>query len=128
MLDRQVNLLCIDGGGVKGLSALLLIRKLMEFIDSENPPKPCEHFDMIGGTNTGGLIAIMLGRLRMTVDECIDHYLSLHDSVFLDNGIFELRDRYNDYAMEESVKDVLRSKNIDEDTLLKDTEDTACKV
>jgi patatin-like phospholipase/acyl hydrolase len=22
--------------------------------DPENPPKPCEYFDMIGGTSTGG--------------------------------------------------------------------------
>lgn len=25
--------------------------------------RPCEVFDMIGGTSTGGIIAIMLGRL-----------------------------------------------------------------
>ena len=28
-------------------------------------PKPCEYFDLIGGTSTGGLIAIMLGLLGM---------------------------------------------------------------
>ena len=27
--------------------------------------KPCEYFDLIGGTSTGGLIAIMLGILGM---------------------------------------------------------------
>ena len=46
------------------------------------PPKPCEYFDMIGRINTGGLIAIMLGRLEMSVDECIDVYVSLFDRVF----------------------------------------------
>ncbi|KAG9649344.1 hypothetical protein KCU95_g15836, partial [Aureobasidium melanogenum] len=29
---------------------------------------------MTSGTSTGGLIAIMLGRLEMTIDECIDKY------------------------------------------------------
>jgi len=55
---------------------------LMKAIDSINPPKPCEFFDMIGGTSTGGLIAIMLGRLHMTVDEAIEAYLSLSKEVF----------------------------------------------
>jgi patatin-like phospholipase/acyl hydrolase len=45
-----------DGGGVRGLSTLYIIKKLMEGIDSTNPPKPCDYFDMIGGTSTGGSV------------------------------------------------------------------------
>ncbi|KAG9568910.1 hypothetical protein KCU77_g708, partial [Aureobasidium melanogenum] len=44
--------------------------------------KPCEVFDLIGGTSTGGLIAIMLGRLEMSVDECIVAYSGLTETVF----------------------------------------------
>lgn len=54
MSDRQLNLLSIDGGGVRGLSALCVLQKLMEQIDPDDPPKPCDYFDMIGGTSTGG--------------------------------------------------------------------------
>lgn len=44
--------------------------------------KPCEWFDLIGGTSTGGLIAIMLGRLRMSIPECIAAYRELAKEVF----------------------------------------------
>jgi len=53
---KQLCLLSLDGGGVRGLSSLAILKHLMEHIDPENPPKPCEYFNMIGGTSTGGLI------------------------------------------------------------------------
>lgn len=75
-LGHIPRILALDGGGVRGLSSLLIIEKLMRevqriMIDSGKPtpdgkpPLPCEIFDLICGTSTGGLIAIMLGRLRM---------------------------------------------------------------
>ena len=45
-------------------------------------PKPCEHFDLIAGTGTGGLIAIMLGRLRLDIDTCKDVYVRMTKRVF----------------------------------------------
>jgi hypothetical protein len=46
--------LSLDGGGVRGLSSLAILDSLMRKINPENPPKPCQVFDMIGGTSTGG--------------------------------------------------------------------------
>jgi len=54
MPDNDLRLLALDGGGVRGLSALMILQQLMETVDQENPPKPCDYFDMIGGTSTGG--------------------------------------------------------------------------
>ncbi len=56
MPDKELRLLSLDGGGVRGLSALMILEQLMEAIDPENPPKPCDYFDMIGGTSTGGWV------------------------------------------------------------------------
>jgi len=69
------KVLALDGGGVRGLSSLLVLREIMEDIEyrtgTEETPKPCEYFDLIGGTSTGGLIAIMLGLLGMVFTRCI---------------------------------------------------------
>ena len=69
MIDHQPGVLSLDGGGVRGLSSLLILREIMEEIQrqsgAEDTPLPCQYFDLISGTSTGGLIAIMLGRLKM---------------------------------------------------------------
>ena len=45
-------------------------------------PKPCDHFDLIAGTGTGGLIAIMLGRLRLDIETCKEVYVRMTRRVF----------------------------------------------
>lgn len=49
-----LTLITTDGGGVRGLSSLYILQKLMQRINPESPPKPCDYFDMICGTSTGG--------------------------------------------------------------------------
>lgn len=52
--EKKLNLLSLDGGGIRGLSSLYILKHVMESINPECPPKPCEYFDMIAGTSTGG--------------------------------------------------------------------------
>jgi patatin-like phospholipase/acyl hydrolase len=128
-----LNLLCLDGGGVRGLSSLYILKQLMELININNPPRPCECFDMIGGTSTGGLIAIMLGRLGMTVEQCIIAYERLSPEIFTKlhhrlkiNG--KLQGRFDHKAIEKGVKDLLRDKGIDEELLMYDRSGGSCKT
>ncbi|KAI1105027.1 hypothetical protein F4804DRAFT_305284 [Jackrogersella minutella] len=79
---QGLNCLALDGGGVRGLASLIILQRLMHLIDPAKPPKPCDVFDMIAGTSTGGLIAIMLGRLRMDVASCIEAYIDMSKDVF----------------------------------------------
>jgi len=133
MPGRDLRLLALDGGGVRGLSALMILQQLMETIDPENPPKPCEFFDMIGGTSTGGLIAVMLGRLKMSIDDSIDAYLSLSDRVFQKKRHRatikgNIQGRFDSEELARAVKEVVIAQNLKEDVLLKDVSDNACKV
>lgn len=63
MPDKELRLLALDGGGVRGLSALMILEQLMEKINPDSPPKPCDYFDMIGGTSTGGWVITSSRRL-----------------------------------------------------------------
>lgn len=53
-------LLSLDGGGVRGLSTLYILKSIMDRLNNERNTaglpsvKPCEVFDLIGGTSTGG--------------------------------------------------------------------------
>jgi patatin-like phospholipase/acyl hydrolase len=66
MPEHDLRLLALDGGGIRGLSTLQILKQLMDTIDPESPPKPCDYFDMIGGTSTGGSVLITLLDLRLT--------------------------------------------------------------
>ncbi|KAG6906706.1 hypothetical protein DXG01_012530 [Tephrocybe rancida] len=78
-----LRLLSFDGGGVRGISSLHILQRIMAKISPNDPNvRPCQYFDMICGTSTGGLIAIMLGRLQMRISECIEAYTSLASDIF----------------------------------------------
>ncbi|KAG8982224.1 hypothetical protein FRB90_006947, partial [Tulasnella sp. 427] len=77
---RPLRLLSFDGGGVRGLISLIILDHIMHNIAPNT--KPCDYFDLIGGTSTGGLIAIMLGRLRMSIPDCIKAYSELSKNIF----------------------------------------------
>lgn len=68
MPGSDLRLLALDGGGVRGLSALMILEQLMEAVNPDAPPKPCNYFDMIGGTSTGGLVLTRLSRCAKSAD------------------------------------------------------------
>jgi patatin-like phospholipase/acyl hydrolase len=58
--ETGLCLLSLDGGGVRGLSTLYILKGLMTRLNHERQEKglptvkPCEVFDLVGGTSTGG--------------------------------------------------------------------------
>jgi len=143
---RPWRILSLDGGGVKGLAELLITERLMRTIGDirrQNGhhdtalPLPCDYFDMIVGTSTGGLIAIMLGRLRMSITDAITAFKYLCPQVFpqdRDSGglLATLKSLWGSAyfegtTFEAAVKEFLRSKGLDPNEPLMDL-DNPCKV
>jgi patatin-like phospholipase/acyl hydrolase len=131
--DGGIRLLSLDGGGVRGLSSLMILDSLMKAVNPDNVLKPCEYFDMIGGTSTGGLIAVMLGRLHMTVDECIDTYKTLSERVFQKRHrrvtfSGRLQGRFDTKELERAIKQIIVERGLGEDALLKNDTESSCKA
>ncbi|KAF2875647.1 acyl transferase/acyl hydrolase/lysophospholipase [Massariosphaeria phaeospora] len=108
---QQQVVLSLDGGGVRGLSELLILQEIMQRVaeiefesdrtlfsgelprtvstkdadsiaESQTVPTvdrflPCHYFDYICGTSLGGVIAVLLGRLRCSVPEAIQYYCDI---------------------------------------------------
>ncbi|KAL5120917.1 hypothetical protein ACEQ8H_001105 [Pleosporales sp. CAS-2024a] len=123
-----LRILSLDGGGVRGYSMLIILQELMHrtFVETEGRapkrhevPKPCEHFDLIAGTGTGGLIAIMLGRLRMDVETCKDVYVRMTRKVFETDktfaGIPYRSTLFKASKLEEAIMECVREHTIYDD-------------
>ena len=114
-----------DGGGVRGYSMLIILQELMyrAYVETEGKapkreeiPKPCDYFDLIAGTGTGGLIAIMLGRLRLDIETCMDVYVRMTRKVFLTDktiaGIPYKTTLFKASKLEEAIKECVREHTI----------------
>ncbi|RPA85840.1 hypothetical protein BJ508DRAFT_168366 [Ascobolus immersus RN42] len=138
-----LRLLSLDGGGVRGLSSLMVLSAIMNEYNknSDVKRKPCEVFDLIGGTSTGGLIAVMLGHLQMDVDECITAYVEMSKAIFSKKnrsswnligkaiGKVKADGKFNTAEFEKVIKSVIaRSRFQNADASFQEDEDPKCKV
>ncbi|RDW92542.1 hypothetical protein BP5796_01936 [Coleophoma crateriformis] len=147
-------LLSLDGGGVRGLSTLFILKGIMDRLNHERKIlhqeqqmtadfealKPCDVFDLIGGTSTGGLIAIMLGRLEMDVDQCITAYSDLAAVVFGEklnrmpfNIQAQVQPRFDSAKLKTTVQKVIAESKVaqndaSETELLNDKIERGCKT
>ncbi|KAL2787448.1 serine hydroxymethyltransferase-domain-containing protein [Aspergillus keveii] len=120
-----LRILSLDGGGVRGYSMLILLQELMHriYVETEGKPprrdqipKPCDHFDLIAGTGTGGLIALMLGRLRLDLETCKDVYVRMTRRVFETDktfaGIPFRSTLFKASKLEEAIRECVREHTI----------------
>ena len=143
--QTPLRILSLDAGGIRSISSLVILRDIIDQLShslnrSDAPPLACNIFDLICGTGTGGLIAIMLGRLRMSMDDTIKEYLDLATAVYgekppLRHWVSQLVGRgANDHEILVSkVKDLIHKHNPGDGaatviTLADPRGEEACKV
>ncbi|KAG8685561.1 hypothetical protein FRC11_010415, partial [Ceratobasidium sp. 423] len=143
---RPLRILSLDGGGVRGLSSLIIFREFLARLEkipgATKPILPADFFDLIIGTSTGGIMALMLGRLKVSVEEVLDMYSTLSKKIFntgrtstalhacatmLMDGVPSM---YDESKLEKYVKETIakRTKDQDADALLEDLSPGSCRT
>ncbi|KAL5603360.1 hypothetical protein FOVSG1_006110 [Fusarium oxysporum f. sp. vasinfectum] len=100
---------------------------------------PADYFDLAGGTSTGGLVCIMLFRLRMSVQEAILAYSELSCSIFRSSFVSRRlggsvvktvfgRPWYKGDILENIVKQKVRAKGLPDNATLFDPQSESCKT
>ncbi|KAM5355310.1 hypothetical protein ACJ41O_001956 [Fusarium nematophilum] len=78
--EAGVRVLCLDGGGVRGIIELLVLQAIEEALGSH--VRIQNFFDLIVGSSTGGIIALGLGVKHWSVDQCMSHFRGLCGQAF----------------------------------------------
>jgi hypothetical protein len=83
-------------------------------------------------SNADRIIAIMLGRLEMDVDECIDTYTSMFKTIFGKKGLpvnmfGKIKGRFDSIVLEECVAGILKQRGLSKTEPLNDEKDR-CRV
>jgi uncharacterized protein len=107
-----MNVLSVDGGGIRGLIPAMVLANLEERTGRHT----AELFDLIAGTSTGGIIALALtvpdehGKPRWTANDLVDLYLTegpriFHHSIgrMLESGLGLLDEKYDAKPLEQAL-------------------------
>lgn len=84
-------------------------------------------------TDVDSIIAIMLGRLEMDVDECLRAYASMFKRVFGKKGLpttlrGEVKGRFDSIVLKDCIREILRDRRLPADEPLLNSREDACKV
>ncbi|MCY3635120.1 MAG: CBASS cGAMP-activated phospholipase [bacterium] len=101
--EGRCQVLSLDGGGLRGIFTAASLAALEDDLGSP----VVDHFDLIAGTSTGGLIALALGT-GMSARSILDFYLEEGPRIFryplLRTPRHLLRSKYDGRALEAAVR------------------------
>jgi len=115
------------------MELMLLVKERMRL---DEIPLPKNYFDMIGGSGTGGLLAIMLGRFGMSATACVRNYADLSRMIFQDsnkklrNPLSSWRPSFEAITLENAMKRIAQENGSHPEASLVSEEDgdRGCKV
>ena len=103
-MQNQFQILSLDGGGIKGIFSAAVLTHLEEDFNIDIT----DHFDLITGTSTGGIIALGLG-LGMRPREILRFYIEKGPDIFSNGLITSLRrlwrNKHSSKGLENALKD-----------------------
>jgi patatin-like phospholipase/acyl hydrolase len=104
---ERFQILSLDGGGIRGLFSAAVLAAIEEDLGTVL----VDHFDLIAGTSTGGIIALGLG-LGLRPREIVDFYLTHSGVIFRDPAAMRtlrhwLRAKYSAEPLARALRQVL---------------------
>jgi uncharacterized protein len=110
------RILSIDGGGIKGVFPA----SFLATIEKSNGCNIANHFDMIVGTSTGGIIALALG-LGFSAQDTLAFYEQHGPQIFSGNQWWLavrrwLRAKYNAEPLAEALRSIFHHRRLGEST------------
>lgn len=126
------RILALDGGGIRGALTLGYLKKIETLLRKKYTNESlvlCDHFDLIGGTSTGSIIASGLA-IGMEVDQIIDLYMDLGGKIFGKKRSWwkpwetfkYLKAEYDYTALAESLLSTFKNKETGAPILMGDSE------
>ncbi|PVF99685.1 hypothetical protein CPB86DRAFT_689347, partial [Serendipita vermifera] len=114
--------LLIDGG-FSGLSSLFILkeifRRLQHDLKSQEDLRPCDWFDMMIGTDTGGIVVLLLGALKMTLEQAITAYIQLQKYIHVSTSpSSDIERSNNSERFKEAFIGVLKSVRLEADSAM----------
>lgn len=113
---KNFQILSLDGGGIKGIFSAAVLACLEDDLNI----RIVDHFDLIAGTSTGGIIAIALA-LGIRPKDILDFYVSKGPLIFpksflTPSSMHLFRRKYSAAPLEHALKSIFGEKKFGECT------------
>ena len=115
-MEPAFQILSLDGGGIRGLFSAAIL----SLIEQDLNTRIADHFDLIVGTSTGGIIAIGLG-LGLEPKSLVDFYLQHCSDIFKNrfrarSALQWFRRKYSSAPLSAALREVLGDRLFGEST------------